>query len=749
MDLEGINWERRLSTRASLREFGEVYFPDIFNKPLAEDHYRVISTSEEVIRYGGQFALAMPRAGGKTAWMRALTAWASLNAFKEFLFFIGSNNDKAKQSLEFLKTVLTYSPKLRQDFPEICLAFKHLEGKAIRSRGQHYRGIQTHIVYGAEDIRYPCLIMEGHEAEVYRKHLGESFLIKVDPDMAPDHEEPWITKNAGSIVRSVGIDGAIRGDAETHPVRLFMPRPDFVMLDDVQKDANAESPTVCEKMIRVIDGAVGGLAGPGETLSSVMPCTVIQQGDVSDTYLNRELKPEWRGDRCSMVTSWPAGITDHGMSLDSPEGLLWNEYREKWVIGMRDEGHHEKATQFYRENREVMDKGFMTSWPERYKADPDKNGPNVELSAQQHAMNLRFKSPDTFPAEYQNNPRPKITLEGVVITPEQLCQRTIPIQRGQALYDSQVVVAHIDVQNEGFFYTICALSLDFTGIVSEYGVWPPVPSSNFTKAQLGNWKLLTKEFLTEYPNLKTRASFTEKVSGKGRRDAPFEAKIYFGLQKVVGMLLAKKLYRDNTSPLSINAIGIDSRWGRSTDIIKRFVQNLNRPDVVRTQGFAIPPQQKQLEEYTRTPGWLFEDQIHTDLKEVKWVWRTGQDMLYYLQMDVNRLKTFLMSRLASPMGTPGSICLHEGEHHMFSMHVCGSEYPEQMAAKGLEKDMWTERDGKPDNDYLDNLVGCMALASSKGCKITNQETGLASLTPVRKRKTLKEQWADKQKASRR
>lgn len=792
LPLEDINWKRRLETRDSLELFGKTYLPAIFNMPLAQDHYDIIQTTEEVVRYGGQFSLAMPRGGGKTAWMRAATAWCSLNGLKDFLMFIGSNNEKAKQSLEFLKVVLAQSPILRQDFPEVCLAFKHLERKAIRAIGQHFHGNQTHIIYGAEDLRYPSLILSPKEWEPYAKHLGEDFLRPIPAEMCQelppgyaDGDQLMVTKNAGAIIRSVGIDGSIRGDAETHPILLSQPRPDLVLLDDVQKDSKAESPTVCEKLVTLIEGAVAGLAGPGETLSCVMPCTVIREGDVSDTFLTPTIKPEWRGKRCKMVLSWPEGITDHQMSLETKAGKMWHEYREIWIDGMHKDGHHARATEFYRQNREVLDDGFEVSWKERFKADPKKNGPNVELSAQQHAMNLRLKSPDTFPAEYQNNPHPKITLEGLVLTAGQLAEeRTIPLKRGEIPHNTQVIVAHIDVQDECFFYTVCAFSLDFSGVVTEYGTWPPAPSAYYTKAQLSGWKLLSREFFDRYPDLKSQASAQVRAAGGGKgnhhrkRVAPFEAKLYFGLQRVVGLLMAKQYPRNsswNSGPgayppqdvrgidkaikakaklphpsehtLNIQVIGIDSRWGKSTDVIKKFVTDLNRPDVIRTQGFAIPPQQNQLEEYTRHPGWIFEDAIHRGVKEVKWVWRPGGDGLFYLQLDVNRLKTFVMSRLSSPVGAPGSVTLHEGDHRLFADHICNSEYPEQISARGLTKDVWQERDNKPDNDYLDTMVGCMALASTKGCAVVTPDSELPKAAP-RPKRSLKDQWAAKKKASR-
>ncbi len=54
------------------------------------------------------------------------------------------------------------------------------------------------------------------------------------------------------------------------------------------------------------------------------------------------------------------------------------------------------ATEYYRQHRNEMDAGAVIAWPERYNHD--------ELSAIQHAMNLRLQDEAAFFAEYQNEP---------------------------------------------------------------------------------------------------------------------------------------------------------------------------------------------------------------------------------------------------------------------------------------------------------------------------------------------------------
>ncbi|MEM9373800.1 MAG: hypothetical protein AAGA55_09165, partial [Planctomycetota bacterium] len=75
-------------------------------------------------------------------------------------------------------------------------------------------------------------------------------------------------------------------------------------------------------------------------------------------------------------------------------------YAEIREAGLRSDRGTQEATEFYRQNREKMDEGARVAWPERHNHD--------ELSALQHAINLKLRNELAFFAEYQ--PEPNITL---------------------------------------------------------------------------------------------------------------------------------------------------------------------------------------------------------------------------------------------------------------------------------------------------------------------------------------------------
>lgn len=771
--LEGINWERRLATHRSLQRFSEVYIPGTFYLGWSEDQLRCVKKTETVFIGDGMFALAMPRGGGKTAIVRSGITWGTLHGWKRFPFNVGSTDTKSLQTLEAVKTFLYGSPLLLQDFPEICFPVRKTENRFHGTKGQTFRGVNTYIEWGAKSVRFPCLILSPKEAEIFLNPRigGKLRSWKEGEEPVVPFEDGFIPRPAGANIATAGITGSIRGEAETHPLTLEQPRPDVVVIDDVQKDQTAESPEQVKKLVMTIDGAVTGLAGPGGHVSVIMPCTVTREGDCSDHYLDTMKKPEYRGERCQLVSSWPEGITDTQISLETKAGKCWNTYIEVRRQAYRDFEHHSRdcehcrdnlldpcqegkriqysSTEYYLENRSIMDEGFVVTWEERY-GNPDRQPDGSvkrkdwkEISAQQHAMNLRMKSPETFPAEYQNRGR-KLTEEGeILITAGQLAEKAIATPRGCVPVDAQFLSAFLDLQNEIFFYAVLAVSHDFTGTVVQYGTYPEISTRYFTKNQTEGWGLLTREFFARYPEHKHKAVKTES----GRVRAPLEAKIYHALSVAVPTLLNMKFEKqdEHLTKMSIGKLAIDTRWGQASDVTKRFIRESGLRNVIPYYGQSFPPTNKQLEEYQRTgayKGWLFEDQIHPNLKDPKWVIRPNPDGQWYMQADVDRLKDFLFARLASPMGSPGSISLHEGTadlHELFSDHICRSEYPEPINARGMTKNKWREREGAFDNDWLDCLAGCCAVSSIQGaCLRTGGEpVGMGT------RKKISDRWKEK------
>lgn len=707
---EQINWDRRLACKEDPKLFCEEYGKTVFFLGWAEHHLECLEVARDVFLHPGvKHSFAMPRGSGKTSISRFLITWGTAYAHKRYPFFISSTQPAAIQALDFVKTYWTSHEKLREDFPEIGYPIYRLEGRSHLARGQLYDGESTHISWGSEELRYPSLLLNDEIARHYLDHDPDSVVWIEDKQM-------HIPASAGTIIQTAGIDGSLRGKNETHPVTLEQLRPDIVLLDDVQKDQKAESPTSCEKMILLIDGAIDGMAGPDASLSALMPCTVIRQGDVSDTYLNPMHKPEWQGIRTQMVSSWPPGITDFEITQETDSSRMWLEYAELRTQSLRLYGDTRKANDFYEENREILDLNFNCTWTDRF----NKKGKNKEISAQQNAMNLRLKSPVTFPSEYQNIGRMDDQGTVQMMTAEQLIDKVLPLQECCVPTDTQHIATFIDVQDEILFECTVACSTDFTGVVTHYDTYPKNNAlGHFTKSQTMGWNMLSRDFFKVYPHYKNDA---HTIKG-GKKKAPREEKIYWAVTEAVKRAQQRIFIQQDGQDTvrHTQKIAVDARWGEVSDAIKRAVRDLNDPNVYCWMGRSIPPTNKQYEEYTRSgqfKHWLFEDQRHPSVENVKWVYKPGADGRYFLEGDVDRLKDFLFARLTTSRGGQGSISLYQPttpeKHSLFAHHICNSEYPEPVEAKGIKKNKWMERDGRPDNDWFDCFVGCMALLSHLG-----------------------------------
>jgi hypothetical protein len=166
---------------------------------------------------------------------------------------------------------------------------------------------------------------------------------------------------SGSIVRVSGITGNIREALHTRANGTQV-RPTLLVCDDPQTDQSARSILQTAERLGVVNGAISGLAGPGERTAIIIPCTVIQHGDLADQLLDRQKNPSWHGERTKLVYSFPTATK------------LWAEYARIRDESLRADGDGHEATEFYAARREQMDAGAEVAWP-------DLQGPVLETNS--------------------------------------------------------------------------------------------------------------------------------------------------------------------------------------------------------------------------------------------------------------------------------------------------------------------------------------------------------------------------------
>lgn len=628
--------KRREKAERDFQYFCEQYFPQTFTMEWSDDHLKVIAKIERVVLDGGLFAIGMPRGSGKTSLCEAGTIWAMNYGHRRFVVPIGSDEGSAGEMLDSIKSELENNDSLFADFPEVCYPIRALEGITQRAAGQLHLGRQTHISWGAREIVLPTV-------------AG--------------------SKAAGAVVRVAGITGRIRGMKFKRPDGESA-RPDLVLIDDPQTDESARSPSQCATRERTLAGAILGLAGPGKTIAGLAPVTVIQDGDMADHLLDRDKHPKWQGERTKLVYAFPTN-TD-----------LWDQYAKIRAEALRKEKGLGAANRFYKKNRTEMDAGSKVAWPQRHEP--------TELSAIQHAMNLRFDRGDAaFFAEYQNEPLPDIPPDEEMLTSTQIASKLNGYKRQEIPIGCSRLTMFIDVQGKLLYWGVAAWEDDFTGYIVDYGAYPDQKSAYFTLRD-------------------ARRTMKMAAPGTGQEGA-----IYAGLKKLGEQVLDREWKRDDGAVLRIERCLIDANWSESTEVVYQFCRQSQWSNVLLpSHGKGVGPSAVPFSEYKRKRG-----------ERVGLNWRipitSGKRAVRHVIIDTNFWKSFVHARLAVAMGDRGCLSLwgsDSNRHRMFAEQLV-AEYRVKTEGRGRTVDVWKMINPGSDNHFLDVMVGNAAAASIQGVEI--------------------------------
>ena len=210
---------------------------------------------------------------------------------------IAGSQDNARELLRPVCTFILEEPLLLEDFPESVYPLRSLENSSKRQLQQHIQGRLTHVHWGLDKMVFPSI-----EGECLPRALRNDG-VEVSP-------------SAGSIITTTSLDSNLRGQQHTRPDRTII-RPSLVLLDDPQTRESARSVEQTKKRLDLLHGDVMGMAGPGETISALLTCTVMYEGDLADTLLDKEASPEWDSERTRLVYAFPAN------------SRLWEEYAEE------------------------------------------------------------------------------------------------------------------------------------------------------------------------------------------------------------------------------------------------------------------------------------------------------------------------------------------------------------------------------------------------------------------------------------
>lgn len=629
-----VDPKRKATCRTDFRCFCETYLPAKFYLEWSADHLRVIAKIERSVLLGGLFSIAMPRGSGKSALCEAACLWAMLYGHHQFVVLIGEGQAAAIDCLDSVKSEITNNDILAADFPEVCFPVRALEGINQRAAGQTSEGKRTMIVWNDDQIVMPTI--EG-------------------------------AASSGAVMKIAGMEGRIRGMKFTRADNRTV-RPSLVFIDDPQNDESARSPMQCAAREAIVQGAILGLAGPDSKLSGLAAVTVIQRDDLAERMLNPELHPQWQGETCRLVNSFPVNEE------------AWEVYRKiRREAQEAGDDYVAICNEYYQANRAALDEGGVVAWPARKKAD--------EVSGLQHAMNLRIdRGEQIFFAEYQNDPGAAVDAAAETLRPSDVAKRLNTVAKGTVPKGAQHLTAFIDVQDKCLFWMVVAWTEDMLGCIVDYGTDPDQASVYFTLREV-------------------RRTLEKAAPGSGLQGA-----MRAGLERLLFRLCSQPWPIDGGGTMAISRVMIDANYAASTEVVYQVCRSSPYAGIlIPSHGKGVTAAEKPMSQWHRKPG------DRTGLN-----WRipasVGHREVRHCIYDTNWWKSCVYARLRTPLGDRGALYLYgkdQARHRMLADHLT-SEIPTITAGRGRTVAQWSLRSPGLDNHWFDCLVGCAVAASMLG-----------------------------------
>ena len=419
--------KRRSDARKSLRCHALTYHPDCFpGGELFPDQEEQIADIQHAIKLGEDKALAAMRGGGKTTILRIAAEWAILHGHSRYCVLVGATSDDAKNNLEWIKEQLEFNDKLLEDFPEVCIPIRALEGSSRRCLGQTVDGQRTRIQWSLKKIRLPIL-----------------------PDKVQKRRNHSHCKGAFFEVRS--IEGSLRG------INTSGLRPDLVLLDDVETRESAQSDVATKKIITKIETDIKGQASQQVALTRLYVGTIMHDETVTARLTDPQRSPSWNGKRYCYMQQFPK------------DEKKWEEY-----VKLRQDGADgpKRARLYYKQNREAMDQGGQVAWSDGF--DPQEYESAIEkyfACLADGELGLEYCA-----CELQNDPSLLDDNSELKITREVLQKRLNNLGRGRIPVEADWVIVFADIHHavrDGYLWW-CAIAVarNYTTWLVDYNRFP-------------------------------------------------------------------------------------------------------------------------------------------------------------------------------------------------------------------------------------------------------------------------------------
>lgn len=625
-------------------------------KPLGEKQEESVRHSQYFVQQGTHIVKCEPRGMGKTSRSTNEGLQGVLEGSIKYLVIVASNTEKAEEIISSIMAELMTNEALAELYPATFACFRHTEKNPRKSLSQTYDGEPTYLYYNNGFIVFPYIDGEPSSGAII---------------------DIRARKNVRGIYHTI----------ETGEFAGTRQRPTHVILDDIQTDEEAENPKTATKIVNLIKKSIMRAGGHDSGISIMMNGTPIAPGDVTHHFLFNE--------------PWQHMIYRMLESKSAREDLWFGEYQDilldfdKTVPGALLAAQ-QRACEFYEKNRDEMDKDAIVAWDWCYLWNTKSK---VEVSAVQHAYNIMIlEGMEVFESECQCNVEGALIDETITYcTEEEVANNIHNRPRYTCMLRDRHVVTHVDV-NKPFLTYMTVSSPDYLQPqIIDYSSFPSYPVlPEKSKAAYG---------LKDY--------YEDKMG----RELIAEDITYLAVKDAIAELSSRRYKREDGVEFPNHLIMIDSRY--HSDWVYKAIRDAGVPNVHPAQGQRFAAKDKTIAQMRYSEGCT--KYHHTVLIP------TDDKLLQRLTNDIHYMMTQAHIAFSRTPDTAGAASLFlppegfEGMHRVIGKHFRAERPRKDICPKtGKEVVIWESSAGQPDNEYLDNFVGCLGALSMRGVKFKVQ-----------------------------
>ena len=615
------NPDERERCRLDLVRFGLRYGTSFIRRAPSDRMQKAIRKLQDAILYGGKVHIRWPRGKGKSSWEKIALKWIACYGHRRFPLVLAVKAGVAFQFALEVWISCRFDANTVADFPEIAIPLQHIGESAQRRAHQRYKGEPTFIDVNTrmDYRRFACL-----------------------------SDFP----NTGVIMAWRGFGSAIRG------LNVYNTRPDFIVIDDPQKDGDAKSDVTVDELEKFITGSVEALSDTNTTLSGVMATTCIEPDDLSERFADASRHPEWMTYSDTFVITWPK----------DPEPMREYIRRVEDDLAKRDL-KLTAARAWYVANREKIEDGVEMLDP------GDGDYAHGDVSAFQFALHLLQRMKSRFYAEYQG--QPEASMSAMKLDVYEVQRHVNGTPRGVMPAFATRCVAFCDVNSvAGLRWAVMAVGAANTAAIIDYGRWPhgtvPLFPAGTPNALQGGF---VKVAMTRIASELNGRTYRRLADGK---DVRVSLLVFDGGDWTADIAsVADKWERARAADKARIPVG----WSRG------YAWNKYRPHMLDGNRNTIGEHWHM----ARSPN--------------------GE----YLAFMADYWREVAQLALQLPVGSPGGVSLYGTDttaHHAFVQEVAA----EELKTKFKRPDGFTQWEWKKtgENHWGDVLYGCFVAASAIG-----------------------------------